>query len=132
MASGLYFVVVQAYESGAINLDAIEIDGTVPAAPNAASPAALVGVGAYRQVQLDFGSAWVYGADFTVAVSDSQTGQKVIVYQAGDGVNGGDADENEMDFFNVRAVATDGYIKFFCDAMDGPVIGAYLFNFVIG
>ena len=83
------------------------------------------------QVEIDFGSTPTRYKTAVVTDTVVVVGLQIIMVQAADAPTNKSQDENEMDPIICRAVAESGQFTAYLSALEGPVVGAYRFNYRI-
>lgn len=68
---------------------------------------------------------------FVISDPRATSGRAVSIWQDAGAPTGKSQDENEMDSFVCRAVATAGQITVFIDSLFGPVTGPFRFAYVL-
>lgn len=85
-----------------------------------------------KEATVDFGTVPTSARSFVVTDAAISTSSQLIVTQSGRGATGRSDDENEMDPLLLRAVPGAGQMTVYASALDGPVTGAYLLNYMVG
>lgn len=85
-----------------------------------------------QQTEVDFGTVPTDTKTFTVTAGAIVGTEQINATQSGDAPTGRSADENEMDTLQVSARAASGSIVFIVRALDGPVVGKYKINYLVG
>lgn len=82
-----------------------------------------------KEAEIDFGSLGVFSGTFTITDSDVTGTSRIMAVQSGAAATGRQADENEMDPLNLRALPGTGQFTLYANGMDGPVAGKYKVNY---
>lgn len=111
-----------------VSISSTGIDsGTGDVTINASSGSATI-----TEVEVDFGTIPVYNKTFTVTDASVSSSSKIVASQSGAAATGRNADENEMDALTCRGLPGTGSFTLICSSHDGPVVGKYKINYLIG
>lgn len=132
ITKGLHFVIINRSGIGDCNLDAFTITAKTTRSKKSDLSAVVVGGGLYNQGEIDFGTIPTFSLVATIADVNVVRGQKVSVYQSADAATGRTSDENEMDPLLLRGFANDGNLTVYATALNGPVVGKFLVNYLVG
>lgn len=95
----------------------------------------IIGVGgsaSITQIEVDFGSIPTRSKTFTVIDIGVSTSSHLIVAQSGVAATGRQADENEMDPIIFAGIPASGQFTLIASALNGPIVGKYRVNYMIG
>lgn len=96
-----------------------------------ATPAA--GAANIKATEQTFGASPVYSAEWTIVDAEVLLGSNIIVRLSAEPATGHDGDEAEMEPMEVLAKdIVAGQFTLYAEALDGPVEGSYVFNYLIG
>ena len=84
------------------------------------------------QVEVDFGIIPTRYKVFTITDVNVLLSSNLIFSQSGKAPTGKSIDENEMDMFVFSATPKSGSFSLIATALNGPVVGKFKLNYVIG
>lgn len=90
------------------------------------------GAATITQVEIDFGSIPTRGKTFIVTDAGVSSSSSIVVCQAGNAATGKQADENEMDPIIFLAIPGTGQFTLIGSTKDGPVVGKFKVNYMVG
>jgi type III secretory pathway component EscV len=84
------------------------------------------------QIEVDFGTTPTAYQTFTVLDNSVSPTSNLIVTQSGNAPTGRSADENQMDPIIFSATSGTGGFTLIASALNGPVVGKYKVNYIVG
>lgn len=84
------------------------------------------------QVEVDFGSTPTYTYNFTINDIIVNATSHILVTQSGAAATGRNADENEMDPIIFSALPQNGKFILRANSLNGPLVGKYRVNYMVG
>lgn len=92
----------------------------------------VAGAADIKQTEIDFGVTPRYVQTFTVTDATVAAISQVNATQAGDAPTGRSQDENEFEALIVRAAPGTGQFTLYVSAVEGPLVGKYKINYLVG
>lgn len=83
-------------------------------------------------IEIDFGTTPTSYKTFTIIDSAVSTSSFLIINQSGAAATGRSADENEMDPLIFSGTPASGSFTLVASALNGPVVGKYKVNYIVG
>lgn len=83
-------------------------------------------------IEIDFGIIPTRSKTFTIIDLTVSTSSLIIINQSGAAATGRSADENEMDPLIFSGTPGTGTFTLIASALNGPVVGKYKVNYIVG
>lgn len=84
------------------------------------------------QIEVNFGTIPTRSKTFVITDATVSPSTPLIVTQSGAAATGRQADENEMDPITFSATPGSGQFILIASALNGPVVGNYRVNYIVG
>jgi hypothetical protein len=84
------------------------------------------------QIEVNFGTIPTRSKTFTITDATVSASTPLIITQSGAAAPGRQSDENEMDPIVFSGTPGSGQFTLIASALNGPVVGNYMVNYVVG
>jgi hypothetical protein len=85
-----------------------------------------------KSIEVNFGSVPTRSETFIITDSSVTSSSKIVIVQSGTAPTGKSSDENELDPILFSAIPESGQFILIGSSKDGPVVGNFKVNYMVG